>query len=245
MTSNTNNRNRVSVSGSEVYYRGCFLRRTISVKYNAVKRRFFLFLFTDRRLAVHSRKALKVYKMSTTPAKKTTKPKKVAAHPKYSDMVKTAVGSLKERGGSSRQALLKYIMANFNVGSDAKSVNSHLKVALRNGVKNGFLKQSKGTGTAGSFKLGELPKPKKPAVKKAKKPAAKKPAAKKPAAKKPATKKTTTKTVKKTPVKKAKKPATAKKPAVKKATKPKTPKKTKPAKSPKKTTKAKKPAAKK
>ena len=184
--------------------------------------------------------------MSTTPAKKTTKPKKVATHPKYSDMVKTAVGSLKERGGSSRQAVLKYIMANFNVGSDAKSVNSHLKVALRNGVKKGFLKQSKGTGASGSFKIGELPKPaKKPAVKKAKKPAAKKPAAKKPAAKKPAAKKPAAKTEKKTPAKKAKKPAAAKKPAVKKATKPKTPKKSKPAKSPKKATKPKKAAAKK
>ena len=39
-----------------------------------------------------------------------------AEHPKYSEMIKQALGALKERGGSSRQAVLKYIMANFNVG---------------------------------------------------------------------------------------------------------------------------------
>jgi histone H1/5 len=31
-------------------------------------------------------------------------------------MVGKAIAALKERGGSSRQAILKYIMANFNVG---------------------------------------------------------------------------------------------------------------------------------
>jgi hypothetical protein len=33
-------------------------------------------------------------------------------------MVGKAIVALKERGGSSRQAILKYIMANFNVGKD-------------------------------------------------------------------------------------------------------------------------------
>jgi histone H1/5 len=50
-----------------------------------------------------------------------------AAHPKYSEKVGKAIAALKERGGSSRQAILKYIMANFNVGKDAKTVNVHLK----------------------------------------------------------------------------------------------------------------------
>jgi hypothetical protein len=87
-----------------------------------------------------------------SPKKKTAaKPKKPSAHPKYSEMVGKAISALKERGGSSRQAILKYIMANFNVGKDAKSVNAHLKLSLRAGVKNKSLKQSKGTG-ARSFK---------------------------------------------------------------------------------------------
>ena len=159
----------------------------------------------------------------TSPKKKVAaKPKKPAAHPKYSEMVGKAIAALKERGGSSRQAILKYIMANFNVGKDAKTVNVHLKLSLRAGVKNKRLKQSKGTDASGSFKIGEVVKPKKkPAAKpkavkpkKAKTP--KKTAAKKPAAEKKAAKP------------KAKKPAAANKLAAnpaKKATK--SPKKTK------------------
>jgi histone H1/5 len=42
-------------------------------------------------------------------------------------MVGRAIAALKERGGSSRQAILKYIMANFNVGKDAKTVNVHFQ----------------------------------------------------------------------------------------------------------------------
>jgi histone H1/5 len=72
-------------------------------------------------------------------------------------MVGKAISALKERGGSSRQAILKYIMANFNVGKDAKSVNAHLKLSLRAGVKNKSLKQSKGTGVLGLLLLLYLP----------------------------------------------------------------------------------------
>jgi histone H1/5 len=69
-------------------------------------------------------------------------------------------------------------MANFNVGKDAKTVNVHLKLSLRAGVKNKSLKQPKGTGASGSFKIGEVVKPKKKPVakpKKAVKPKAAKP----------------------------------------------------------------------
>ena len=124
---------------------------------------------------------------TATPKKKAAaKPKKPAAHPKYSEMVAQAVGSLKKRGGSSRAAILKYIVKNFNVGKDEKSVNSHLKMALRAGVKNGSLKQTKGTGASGSFRLGEKKAAAKP-KKTTKKPkaAAKPKTAKKPKARKP------------------------------------------------------------
>ena len=140
------------------------------------------------------------------PKKKTAaKPKKPSTHPKYSEMEATAINALKERGGSSRQAILKYIMANFNVGKDAKPVNAHLKLALRTGVKNKSLKQLKGTGASGSFKIGEVKAAKKPAAKKAvgEKKAAK-PKTKKPKAKKPAVKKAPAKPKKaKSPKKKA------------------------------------------
>lgn len=151
------------------------------------------------------------------PAKKAEKAKakaKPADHPKYSEMISAAIVALKERSGSSRQAILKYISANYKVGDHA---GTHLKLALKRGVTGGLLKQVKGTGASGSFKVAEKPKAPK------KKPAAKKPAAKK-TPKKPAAKKTPKKAAKKpaakkaTPKKAAKKPA-AKKPAAKKPAK--------------------------
>ena len=151
-------------------------------------------------------------------AEKKAAPKKVPEHPKYVDMVAAAIAALKERKGSSRQAILKYICANYPVNDSI--ANTNVKKALKSAVASGLLKQPKGTGASGSFKLGE--KPKVPKVTKAKKPAAKKPAAKKAtpkkAAKKPAAKKATPKKAKKPTPKKAKKPA-AKKPAAKKPAK--------------------------
>ena len=142
-------------------------------------------------------------------AKKVAAKKVPAAHPKYSEMIAAAIGALKERSGSSRQAILKYVQTNYKVSDGA---STHVKLALKRGVVGGALKQVKGAGASGSFKLAEKPK----AIKK--KPAVKKPAAKK--AKKPAAaKKTPKKAAKKTPKKAAKKPA-AKKPAAKKAKKP-------------------------
>jgi len=96
-----------------------------------------------------------------------------AHHPQYTSMVGSAIQALKEHKGSSRQAILKYIMANFKVGNDAKLVNSRIKVALRRCLKLGLIKHSKGgTGASGSFRLGE----KKAASKKPKPVKVKKPA---------------------------------------------------------------------
>merc|ERR1711934_524587 len=149
-------------------------------------------------------------------AKKASKPKAPAVHPTYIQMASAAIAALKERKGSSRQAVLKYIMANYKLGNDQKPVNSRLKIALRNGTEKGVLSNvGKSTGASGSFKLGEKaaakPKAKKSPKKAAKKPAAKKAASpKKKAAAKP----------KKSPAKKAaKKPAAAKKSPAKKAAK--------------------------
>ena len=175
------------------------------------------------------------------PKKKASKPKVPAAHPKYSEMVAKALSELKERGGSSRQAILKYIMDNFKVNDDDKKVNTHLKLALRAGVKNGSLMQPKGSGASGSFKLNA--EAKKKAEKKPKKKAAtpKKPAAKKPkkaaTPKKAGEKKAKSDGEKKAPKKKSPKKATA---GEKKAKKPAGEKK---AKKPAGEKKAKKPAA--
>merc|ERR1712002_1074646 len=143
--------------------------------------------------------------MADAAAKKKAKaPKKPSTHPKYSVMIAAAIAALKERTGSSRQAILKYIIAHNKVG-DEKTAAVHLKLALKRGVASGALKQVKGVGASGSFKLVKAEKP----AAKPKKAAPKKTAAKKPSAKKTATKKATKKVVKKA----------AKKPVAKKAVK--------------------------
>jgi len=173
-------------------------------------------------------------------------------HPTYKDMITTAIVALKERTGSSRQAIVKYVIAHYKVDPDKAGV--HVKTALKRMVSSDKLKQMKGTGASGSFKLNKQAAEPKPKVKKSAK--AKKPAAKKPAAKKAAAKPKTKKVVKKkaaSPKKTTKKPApkkpssAAKKAAAKpkKAKKP-APKKAAVKKSPAKAKgKAKKPAAKK
>merc|ERR1711874_529191 len=129
------------------------------------------------------------------PVKKVVKAKKVAkpaAHPPFKAMILTAIKALKERGGSSRQAILKYVVANNKV--DAAKAAGPLKLALRKALAAGTIVKAKAAGKgAGKFKAGKVEKPKKAKkpkkVKKVKKPAAKK--AKKPAkkaAKKPAKK---------------------------------------------------------
>lgn len=158
--------------------------------------------------------------------KKKPATKKPADHPKYIDMIAAAIVALKERNGSSRQAIVKYIKANYKVGDNA---DVHVKMALKRGVASGALSQPKGTGASGSFKVVKKAEPKKPAPKKpAKKPAKKKPAAKKPAKTTPKKKKPAKKA---TSAKKTKKPA-AKKPAAKKPAAKKTPKKKTTAKKP-------------
>ncbi|KAK3091473.1 hypothetical protein FSP39_020083 [Pinctada imbricata] len=181
--------------------------------------------------------AAPVQAKAKTPKKKTSaKPKKAADHPKYIVMVIAAIKALKDRKGSSGQAIKKYIVANYKV--DAASSGQFVKQALRRGVAGGALKQKSGTGASGRFAVGEK------AVKKpkaAKKPAAKK--AKKPKTAKPkAAKKTTTKAKKPKAAKKSPKKAKAAKP---KAAKPKSPKKTKAAKPKKAKTPKKKAGAKK
>lgn len=155
--------------------------------------------------------------MSGEQVKKAKPAKKPAEHPKYIDMIKAAIVALKDRNGSSRQAIIKYIQGNYKVGD---SCNTHVRLALKKGVTSGDLIQAKGTGASGRFKVPKKADPPK------KKPATKKPAAKKPAAKKPAAKKSTPKkktAAKKSTPKKTKKPAakktSAKKPAAKKPAK--------------------------
>ena len=168
-------------------------------------------------------------------------PAKPAAHPPFKNMIIAAIGNLKERNGSSRQKITKYILSNYKGLGDEAAAKRHIKMALKTGVSSGALLHTKGVGASGSFKVSKVAKaaPKKKAATK-KKPAAKK-AAKKPTAKKPKAKEAKKPAAKKAKDTKAKKPKSAKKPKAGKkpaAKKPKAAKKPvskrKPKKSPKK-----------
>ena len=133
--------------------------------------------------------------------------KKSSSHPTYAVMITAAIKNLKERGGSSRQAILKYITSNYKV--DPAKAGTQVRLALKRSINSGKLKQVKGAGASGSFRLPVTePKAKK------KKTIKKKSAAKKTAA----TKVKKPKAKRKSP-KKAKKSPAAKKPVARKARK--------------------------
>ena len=139
---------------------------------------------------------------------KESKPKTKASHPPTADMVNAAIKELKERNGSSLQAIKKYIAATYIL--DADKLAPFIKKYLKNAVASGKLVQPKGKGASGSFKLAA----------KESKPKAAKPAASK-VAKKPATKVAKKPTSpKKAAVPKAKKALTEKKKTSKVAAKP-------------------------
>lgn len=90
----------------------------------------------------------------SSPAKKEKKVKKTPtkpSHPKTSEMVLAAIKGLKERGGSSLQAIKKYIAANYKVESE--KIAPFIKKYLKSAVDTGVLVQTKGKGASGSFKL--------------------------------------------------------------------------------------------
>merc|ERR1711996_8618 len=135
-----------------------------------------------------------IFIMSAAAPKAKKAKKAPAAHPPYASMITAAIKKLADKKGSSRQAILKYIVANNKV--DAAKAGVRVRLALKKmlAAKKIVAAAAAGKKGAGSFKLpAKEPKAKKPKAKKAKKPAAKKaakkPAAKKPAAKKPAAKK--------------------------------------------------------
>merc|ERR1712166_708813 len=128
------------------------------------------------------------------------------SHPTYQKMVLTAIAALKERNGSSLQAIKKAISAAYPTLSPG-DVNRSTTAALKKMVVAGSVVKTKS-----SYKLSQAAK--KPVAKK--KPAAKKTAAKKTTAKKSAAKKAPAKksAAKKAP---AKKSAAKKEPAKKSA----------------------------
>ncbi|XP_011163196.1 histone H1A, sperm [Solenopsis invicta] len=196
--------------------------------------------------------AVEASESNPAPAKKASKSKaksqqkKVSSHPPTAEMVTAAIRDLKDRKGSSFQAIKKYIASTYKI--DGEKVAPFIKRYLKTAVSAGAVVQTKGKGATGSFKLStDKPKPKSSKGKAqraslvhsgAKKEArvektttARKPAAaKKPAAKKAAPKKPAQKTAAKATAKKAKaasepkSPSKAKKTVKAPAAKTKTPK---------------------
>ena len=162
--------------------------------------------------------------VAVSKAKKTSKPTVPAAHPPYASMIIDAIKKLGDKKGSSRQAIVKYIVENNKVDATKAAVRINLALKKLIASKNVVAAAVAGKKGSGSFKLpakevkAQKPVDKKPTVKKTK--PTKKPAAKK---SKKATEikddkpKTTKKIIAKKPA--AKKTA-AKKPAAEKTTKP-------------------------
>lgn len=96
------------------------------------------------------------------------KAKTAPSHPPVSQMVNAAIKSLKERGGSSTQAIKKYISSTYKIDAEKKS--QFIRKYLKSAVASGALVQTKGKGASGSFKLagsGESKSAAAPKVKKA------------------------------------------------------------------------------
>ncbi|OQU93916.1 hypothetical protein CLAIMM_00360 [Cladophialophora immunda] len=102
---------------------------------------------------------------AAAPAKETKekKPAAAPAHASYKDMIKEAILNLKERNGSSRQAIKKYVKANNNITVTSETqFDSLFNKALKTGVEKGDFQQPKGP--SGPVKLAK--KEAKPAEKK-------------------------------------------------------------------------------
>merc|ERR1711878_140217 len=82
-----------------------------------------------------------------------SKPKVAAAHPPYAAMIKAAIKALGDKKGSSRQAILKYVCANYKV--DAAKAASRVRISLKKLVDSKAIVATAAAGKkgAGSFKL--------------------------------------------------------------------------------------------
>ncbi|KAF7401427.1 hypothetical protein HZH68_007247 [Vespula germanica] len=91
-------------------------------------------------------------KKATKAKTKTQRPK--STHPPTSEMVTAAIKELKDRKGSSLQAIKKYIVATYKV--DGEKVTPFIKRYLKTAVSSGSVVQTKGKGASGSFKLSTV-----------------------------------------------------------------------------------------
>ena len=78
---------------------------------------------------------------------------------KFSEMVEAAIASLKQRNGSSRENILKYLLSNYSINEN--TANRRLSIALTSGIKTDIFVKVKGSGGKETFKLaGKIPEAK-------------------------------------------------------------------------------------
>jgi hypothetical protein len=75
-------------------------------------------------------------------------------HPEFIEMIYEAIAAYNRgwTGPASGLYILKYIEDTYDL--DKNYVSKHAKVALKEGVESGELKQESGVGVRGSFKIG-------------------------------------------------------------------------------------------
>ncbi|XP_064276355.1 histone H5 [Passer domesticus] len=103
---------------------------------------------------------------SATKPKRARSARRPAAHPAYSDMITAAIRADRSRGGASRQSIQKYVKSNYKVGQNA---DVQIRLAIRRLLAAGVLKQTKGVGASGSFRLAKASKAKRSPSRKRKK----------------------------------------------------------------------------
>merc|ERR1712061_331524 len=91
-------------------------------------------------------------------APKVKKAKVPAAHPPYASMITAAIKALGDKKGSSRQAILKYVVANNKV--DAAKAAIRVRIALKKMIESKKVVAAAAAGKRGasSFKLAAAEK---------------------------------------------------------------------------------------
>ncbi|KAK7076348.1 hypothetical protein SK128_023130 [Halocaridina rubra] len=84
------------------------------------------------------------------------KQKHPAANPSYAAMIVAAIKASRKPSGISRYAIMEFITSNYRI-VDKRVAIHRLRNSIKNGLKNGTLRLTKGNGACGIFKIGTQP----------------------------------------------------------------------------------------
>ena len=82
------------------------------------------------------------------------------SHPPYSSMVVATIRCLSSRTGVSRQAIIKKMKEDYDLGDNDTKIGNWVRITLKKGLESGLLKKAavEGRKGAGSYKLGDQAK---------------------------------------------------------------------------------------